>query len=125
MDPVKGTNQDFHMFTTGLTLKYSQLSPKDCPDGTYHKRGPRVYPYLRDNVFPEVQKFNKALRLVYSSNPTGTSEEEKIRMAIAIHMKEIKKMDYQYKSYPESNWKLYSSWVHLKKSRNLLIPRQQ
>ena len=106
-------------------LKYSQLSPNDCHDGTYHKRGLRVYPYLRDNVFPEIQKFNKALRIVYSSNPTGTSEEEKIRMGIAIHMKETKKMDYQYRSYPESNWKLYSSWVHLKKSPNLLTPRQQ
>ena len=67
MDPVKGTNQDFHMFTTGLTLKYSQLSPNDCHDGTYHKRGLRVYPYLRDNVFPEIQKFNKALRIVYTA----------------------------------------------------------
>ena len=36
-------------------------------------------------------------------------------MAIAIHLKETKKMDYQYKSYPETNWKLYTSWVHLKK----------
>ena len=115
MDPVKGSNQDFHTFTTQLTLKYSDLPPKDCGDGTYHKRGYRVYPYLRDNVFPENQKFNKALRTVYCSNHTGVTEDEKVRMAIAIHLKETKKMDYQYKSYPETNWKLYTSWVHLKK----------
>ena len=59
MDPVKGANQDFHTFTTELTQKYSDLDRQDCEDGTYHKRGLCVYPYLRDNVFPEIQKFDR------------------------------------------------------------------
>ena len=115
LNPIKGADQDFMTFNTDLLAKLEEMSPTDCEDGTYHKRGVRVYPYLRDNVFPEIQKFNKALRIVYMSNPTGVTEDEKVFMAVAIHVKKTKHMEYQYKNFDPSNWKLYEGWCHLKK----------
>ena len=113
-----------------FVAKLEAISPADCQDGTYHKRGIRVYPYLRDNVFPDIQKFNKALRIVYSSQPTGVTEEEKVFMAIAIHCKETKQMEYQYKNYQPSSWKNHAGWVHLSKipkfaySSHTLVPEE-
>ena len=70
---------------------------------------------LRDNAFPKVQKFQKTLRIVYTSNPSGLSEEEEMNMPVAIHCGETKQMDYQYRSYNPNKWKLYNVYLHLKK----------
>ena len=115
LNPVKGADQDFVAFSDDLIQKMTTISPPDCDDGTYWKRGIRVYPYLRDNIFPDVQKFQKALRIVFSSNPTGVTEEEKVCMAGAVHCKETKTMEYKFKSYEPKSWKFYEGWVHLKK----------
>ena len=71
MNPIRGTSQDFNALNVTLIEKFEAISPSNCEDGTHYKRGTRTYPYLRDNVFPKIQKFNKALRTVYCSNPTG------------------------------------------------------
>ena len=115
LNPVSGADQDFHAFTTDLVKKYEVISLSSCADRTYYRRGDRVYAYLRDNVFPSVQKFQKALRVVYSSNPTGVTEQESINMAVAIHCKETKSMEYIYKSFDPKAWKCYEGWVHLNK----------
>ena len=114
-NPIHGTDQDFHTFSVDLVDRFKTLSSSNCEPDTYYKRGSRVYPYLRDNVFPEVQKFQKALRIVLVSNPTGVTEKEKENMAVAIHCKETKKMEYKYKSYTPSEWNLYPGYLHLKK----------
>ena len=92
LNPIRGADQDFVTFNSDILAKLEAISPADCQDGTYHKIGIRVYSYLRDNIFPDIQKFNKALRIVYSSNPTEVTEEEKVFMVIAIHCKETKQM---------------------------------
>ena len=51
-NPVNGTDKDFHTFSLDLVDIFKHISPSDCVDGTYYKRGAQVYPYLRDNVFP-------------------------------------------------------------------------
>ena len=128
LNPIKGADQDVITFNSDLLAKLEEISPTDCADGTYHKRGIRVYPYLRDNVFPDIQKFNKALRIIYSSNPTGVTEDEKVFMAVAIHVKKTKQMEYQYKSFDPSSWKMYEGWRELKKipkfaySSHTLVP---
>ena len=113
-NPINGTDQDYHTFALDIVDRFKQISSADCADGTYFKRGVRVYPYLRDNVFPEVQKFQKALRVVSVSDPTGVTEKEKVNMAVAIHCKETNKMEYKYKSYDPNEWKYYQAYLHLK-----------
>lgn len=54
-------------------------------------------------MFPEEQKYEKAMRIVLVSNPTGVTEKEKENMAVAIHCKEAKNMDDRYKSYDALN----------------------
>ena len=47
----------------------------------------------------EVQKFQKMLKIIYTSNPNGVTESEKKSMAVDIHCTETKNMEYKYKKY--------------------------
>ena len=62
LNPISGTDQDVHVFTTDLINTYELIPRNDSDPGTYFKGGDRVYQCLRDNVFPTDQKFQKALR---------------------------------------------------------------
>ena len=96
---IQGADQDIEAFCDDIVKKLEQLVPRpeSIQDNTYHKRGHRVYFYLRDNVFKEINKFNKALRIVDSSHPTGVNLSQKLSMAVAIHLGFTKKMDYYFK----------------------------
>ena len=94
--------------------KICDLAPLGHAPGTYHERGDRVYKYLRDNCFNEIQKFNKSIRMIEVSNPSGVSEIQKINMAVAIHLQLTKKMDYQYKDFDKTKWRLFGAWVALR-----------
>ena len=91
-NPINGTDQDFHNFSLDIVDRYKHISPSDCVDGTYYKWGARVYTYLRDNVFPDVQKFHKSMRVVSISNTTVVTDKEKVNMSVAIHCKETNKV---------------------------------
>ena len=84
---INGADQYFHTFSLDRVDRFKHISTSDCVDGTYYKRDARVYPYLRDNVFPDVQKFHKSIRVVSISNPAGVTEKEKENTTVVIHCK--------------------------------------
>lgn len=45
----------------------------------------------------DVQKFLKDLRTVTLSDPTGVTTEKDLSMAIAVHTKSVKRINYKYK----------------------------
>ena len=122
LNPITDADQDFVAFTSDLLKKYEALLPNVCEEGTYYKRGDRVYPYLRDNVFPEIQNFQKLLRLVHSSYPSDVAEDEIVCMAVAIHCNENKSMEYRFKTFDCKKWKLYEGWNHLEEFPNFIRP---
>lgn len=86
--------------------------------GRYYLRGEVVYPYLRNHVFLDVQKFQKALQIIDASNPSGTSKYKNLNMPIAIYTKATKLMEYKFKDVDLSKWKFYESYYRLKKLPN-------
>ena len=99
LNPTVGADQALEAFEDEVVLRMEEFLPANVAAGTYHRRGPRIYKYLRDNVFNRFQKFNKALRHIYACNPTGVTEQQKINMAVALFKKETQTMDYQFKDY--------------------------
>ena len=61
-----------------------------------------------------MQKFNKSRRIVEYSNPSGADEQQKINMAVAIHMKETNLMEYKYKDYDSMKWRFFKGWKILR-----------
>jgi hypothetical protein len=115
-NPLKGADQKLNDFVADILKKLEQLAPYGLKtsDGTFHNRGFSAWAHLRDSVFRDVQKFNEALRIVYLSVPSGVTEEQKINMAVAIHMNKTKHMNYDYKDYDSKKWRNYFAWLNLK-----------
>ena len=113
-NPISGADQDDNEFTSDLISKFEINSPNVCEPVTYHTQGKTVYPYLRDNMFPNVQKFQKSLRTNCVTNPTGVIEQEKTNMVVVIHLKKVTRMDYAMKNFDPYDWKFYGGWLQLK-----------
>ena len=111
---VKGCDQDIKSFTADILQKLEILAEGIAPPGTHHHRGASVYTYLRDNVFNEIQKFNKCLRQVDVTKPTGCGDREILNMAVAIHLKQTNKVDYRFKDFDHKKWKLHAAYKVLK-----------
>jgi hypothetical protein len=120
-NPIKGADQRTEVFIADIMSNFKRLAPAGLlpTSFTYHYRqdNPKenAYFYLRDTVFKDIMKFNSCLRIVYSSQPTGTNEQNKINMAVAIHMKRTNRMNYKYKDFDAVNeWRFYLAWCELK-----------
>lgn len=115
-DPVKGSDQKSSVFVAAVMTNLHRLAPVGHHEGRYDERGSEaVHSFWRDTLFRDVSKFNKALRIVIASNPTGCTEQEKINMAVAIHLKKTKRMDYHYKSFNPNQWRFYQAWEELRR----------
>ena len=112
---IKGCDQDVETFNKDICEKLKILAGPNVQEGTHYHRGKRVYSYLRDNVFGEIQKFHKAIRLVDVCNPSGVSLDQQLSMAVAIHLGKTNKMDYDYKDFDKKKWKLYEAYLVLRK----------
>jgi hypothetical protein len=47
---------------------------------------------------------------VIASQPTGVNEEEKANLAIAIHLKKTKRVDYKYREQDPHEWRYFEAW---------------
>lgn len=121
---LKGTDQTESEFWSKVMVKFKSKCPVDKPDGIYHERGPprTLQNHWRDHISRDVKKFNKSLSKVFRSNPTGCSEQNKINMAVAIHLGKIDAMSYRYKDFEAMDWKYYRCWLVLKDHRLFLPP---
>ena len=102
-DSIKGADQKAEDFNQKLVDIFDKLSPANCDDGTYFHCGEHVFLYLCDNVFPDVQKFNKARQIVEASSPSGVTDDQKINMAVAIHLEKTKKWSTDLKNSSQTN----------------------
>ncbi|KAG7354613.1 hypothetical protein IV203_003969 [Nitzschia inconspicua] len=83
---------------------------------------PPIENHFRDKIQRDCKKFNTALRKVLFSNPTGCSEQEKINMAVAIHLGKSDSMSYRHKGFKPNDWPFYQAWLVVK-SHRAFLPR--
>jgi hypothetical protein len=122
-DGIQGCDQKGEDYRNKIHALFKALSPKDAPQGRFGDRPPKaVYVFLRDNSFPDVNKFNEALRLIQASHPTGVNEDNILSMAIALHLGETKRMDYNFRSFDHSKWPNYTAWKILRSAPKFRPP---
>ena len=126
MKALKGTGQTGEQFWKKVMVRLEADAPKgDEAVGRYHNRGLLpVGNQWKDNVNRNVKGFNKCLLMIYKSNPTGVTEDEKINMAIAIHVGKCDVMNYRMAELEPNDWKLYQAWLVLKDHPAFLPPPQ-
>jgi hypothetical protein len=110
-----GADQRIEDFQNEIFSIFKLLAPSEVRQGTYGHRTPTgVYSTLKD-IFADIGNFNKALTLINNSNPTGVNADNKISMAIAVHtVKEVKRLDYNYRDYDHFKWINYPAWKVLR-----------
>jgi hypothetical protein len=115
-DGEKGADQQFQAYAGTIYENVRKMAPASAQaQGTYHFRGvDAMYKYFRDSIAKDVQHFNASKRIVRVSNPTGVTEEEKFCMAVAIHLKLAKKMEYTHKDFDITRWPNYLAYYVLK-----------
>jgi hypothetical protein len=100
------------------------LAPPNADVHQYHHRGTDpIYCYWRDRMKPNINKFNIALRHVQASNPTGVGQQQKINMAVAIHLGKTNRMEYKYKDFRADEWLYYQAWSAIKNCPKFLPPQ--
>ena len=70
--------------------------------------------FVPKHIFPDVQHFNAALRSVETRKLTGLSEQQKINMAVAVHLGKAKTPHYRFKDFDPVEWPNYYSWRYLR-----------
>jgi small ubiquitin-related modifier len=116
-NPLRDADQKQKVFTADLLSKLKDLAPAGhLYPGTYHQRGAAAWTFLSGTCFKDVQKFiNGALLSVYLSKPSGVTEQQKINVAVAIHMKKTNYMNHEYKNYDATKeWRHYLAWLQLR-----------
>ena len=107
---VYGTNQSQEEFWLKVVERFKK--PADAPQGTYDERtvergvSPLVVRF-KESISRDVKKFNNALLKVFHARPTGVSEEEKVNMAIAIHLGKSDSPNYRHRDFERNDWKFY------------------
>jgi hypothetical protein len=112
---IEGVNQRNQDFRNKVFDFFKVLAPMDALPGRYGDRSANsVYIYLRDKIFPSINKFNESLLLVQSSHPTGVNDDNIISMAIALYLGKTKRMDYNFKTFEHTNWVNFLAWKILR-----------
>jgi hypothetical protein len=120
---IEGVEQRGNDFRNKVHNYMKAYSPPDAAGNRYANRGAEaVLDYLRTKVFPNIQKFNDALRTVHASCPTGCNEENIYNMAVAIHSKQTDRMEYRFKDFDSSQWPNFLAWKVLRNTPKFRPP---
>ena len=122
---VKGTNQDSDAFWAKVKAKFAERAPPN-PDGVYHDRTTSaITNHWKEKISRDVKRFNKALLQVFASKPSGVTEQEKINIAVAIHVKKADNASSRHRDFQPMDWVFYKSWLVLKEHRAFIPPTAQ
>ena len=88
-------------------------APADAmQEGRCHCRGMKpIKSHWRDNISKECNGFNRKPMLVHSSDPTGCNEQDKVNVAVAIHLRKVDRMECKFNSFEAKNWKHCNAWL--------------
>jgi hypothetical protein len=98
-------------------------APTPCPTGHFHQRAwTAVRGHFHDTIAKDIAKFNVSLLVILNAKPTGKTEQQKINMAVALHLGLIDGINYKYKDFEATTWRYYHCWLVLKKTCKFLPP---
>ena len=120
---IKGTYQDSDVLGR-VYQKFTAKRPSNAAKGLYNNRQvTAITNQWKDTISREVKKFNKSLLRVFNAKPTGCTEQNKINMAVAIHLGKTSTMSYVHKEFESNDWNLYQCWLILRSHKHFCLPQ--
>jgi len=121
-----GTGQDTQTLWNKVMEEIAKRAPVVLSEVQfrYHNRKQSaVQKHFNKNIKADVLKFNDALRIVYMSHPTGSSQQQKVNMAIAIHLGKTSRREYGFRDFNPLNWNNHEAWLMLRSHPKFLPTR--
>jgi len=112
-DPIVGIGQKGAVFWGKVKAKFDELSPAEHEAGLFKDRTlSSTKSFWNDQLHPEANKFQDRLTRVLAAKLTGNlTEQQKINIAVALHVGQIDKPSYDYRDFNSSaNWKPFNAW---------------
>jgi len=114
---IDGAGKESSMFWDLVLDEIRNRMPMDSDKitGRYSMRAlSAIKSHWNDKVKNNSSKFNTSLMLIYRSNPTGSTRQQMVNMAVAMHLGKTSKMEYQYRDIDPNEWINYKAWCHLR-----------
>jgi hypothetical protein len=111
---IKGADQRTEQFQESWLRFVKLCQPAGIEPTRYENRGARnIWCFLRDDIFPDVQNFGRALNVIKSSDPTGGCSEKDIYcISIAHHFKFCQGINYDYRTKGSSYFDPVKKWIN-------------
>lgn len=111
-DVFLGADQKGRRFWSTLHSRFCDFCPPPSAssEGRFEMRSLLSCKSHFSELSRDCQKFQKALRLVNISNPTGCTEENILSMAVAVHLQKTTRMDYEFKTFCKETWSYFRAW---------------
>jgi hypothetical protein len=107
---IQGNGQRSETYNAKVFDNFRLLTPSGADPGLYHGRGEKAVKGYLTGLMADVQKFNKALRIVDVSGVSGVTLDQKTNMAVAINLNRTSKADYRYKDFNPRTWLSFEAW---------------
>jgi hypothetical protein len=120
---IEGVEQRGSDFRSKVHNYMKAYSPSDAEENHYAGRGPKaVLDHLRTKVFSDIQKFNECLRQIQSSSPTGCNNDNIYNMAVALHLKQADRLNYNFRDFDSAQWPYFLAWKVLRNTPKFRLP---
>lgn len=121
-DDIKGADQKFTDFM-GRVLTYLKThKPVNAQEGMYDERGVEALTRYVAEMKKDVQKFMSALRMVLLTQMSGTTDQDHINMAVAIHLKVTNKPEYARRIQDPNAWANFPAFLVLRSLPQFQVP---
>lgn len=115
-DPIVGTDQTRKVFKESVHRRFIEFAPGDKSlfEVRYGSRTAVSVTQHFSDLSADIQKFRSSLLEIRATDPTGTNEDGITSMAVALHIGEAKKRDYEYTSFDCTKWAGFKAWLILR-----------
>jgi hypothetical protein len=124
---VKGTNQDSDEFWARVHRNFKEKGgDQGSGKGVYGDRAiTAIQNQWKDNISRNIKNFNKAIAKVNASNLSGVTNQQKVNVAVAIHLGKTDVASTRHRNFQVMDWKFYQCWLALKEHPAFLPPKQK
>ena len=110
----------------GRVLEHlKENAPLPIQSGTYHERGIDPTIHCISEMKKDVAKFMKAMRMVESVELSGVDPQQKINIAVAIHLQKTNRPEHKFKDFNALLWPYYLAFLVLRNLPQFSVPTME
>ena len=124
-DGIKGVDQSGESFMERVLQHVKRHAPANAPEGSFHHRDVGSIQRQLAKIKADVAKFMASLRQVLLVEWSGIPEEQKVNMAVAVHLGKAKAPGYEWRNFNPTLWPNFHAYKVLSTLAQFQNPKVQ